>query len=68
MRSRMMKSCDQRGWGASPTTSKKQSGARFALLARQFFAKTWGFDTNSAQDLQKCKLFFAEIREISLIA
>ena len=36
MRSRMMKSCDQRGLGASPTTSKKQSGARFALLAELF--------------------------------
>jgi hypothetical protein len=29
----MMKSCDQRGLGALPSTSKMQSGARFALLA-----------------------------------
>jgi hypothetical protein len=33
MRSRMMKSCDQRGLGASPTTSKRQGWYHLALLA-----------------------------------
>ena len=34
MRSRMMKSCDQRGLGASPTTSKRQGWYHLALLAK----------------------------------
>jgi len=38
MRSRMMKSCDQRGLGASPTTSKRQGWYHLALLARLFLA------------------------------
>jgi len=63
-----MKSCDQRGLGASPTTSKRQGWYHLALLARLFFAKTWGFDANSAQDLQKCKLYFAKRIETSLFA
>jgi hypothetical protein len=42
MRSRMMKSCDQRGLGASPTTSKRQGWYHLALLAELFFAKKVG--------------------------
>ena len=38
MRSRMMKSCDQRGLGASPTTSKRQGWYHLALLAKLFLA------------------------------
>jgi hypothetical protein len=43
MRSRMMKSCDQRGLGASPTTSKRQGWYHLALLAKQIIPISFSY-------------------------